>query len=65
VSNLTMEFKGVQEEVIKNAIKKGYAKTKAEVVRMALVDFGRQMDLIRPKLHARAEAYAYVESKAK
>ena len=65
MATLTVEFKGVTEEVIDNAIKKGYAKTKAEVLRMALLQFGQEMGLIKPRLHARAESYGYVESKGK
>lgn len=65
MTTLTVEFEGVTEEVLKNAVKKGYARTKAEVLHAALLQYGRELDLIKPRLHSKAEVYAYAEIKKK
>ena len=64
------EFKKIKEiqcqtpdEVLKALVKKGFAKTKAEAVRFALLHLGEEYGLITRRLHAKAEAYAYAEIK--
>lgn len=61
VTSLTMEFKGVQKEVIEKAVKRGYAKTKSEAVRMAVVEFGRNAGLIGGKYTTGKSASAGVK----
>ena len=63
MSTLTVEFKGVTEEVLEALVKEGYAKTKAEALRYALLHIGEELDLIKTRLHARAEEYTYSEYK--
>lgn len=58
-----MEFKGVQEEVIEKAIKKGYAKTKSEAVRMAVLDFGKNLGLIKTDIQDSQKNSAEMERK--
>lgn len=61
VTTLTLEFQGVTEEVLMTLVKKGYSKTKSEAVRYALLHLGEELDIIRPRLHKKAEEYAYQE----
>ncbi len=63
MTTLTIEFKGVTEEVIDMLVKEGYAKTKAEALRYALLHVGRDLNLIKSRLHERAEEYMYDEIK--
>ena len=65
MTTLTVEFEGIPEEVLENAVKRGYAKTKSEALRAALIQYEKELDLIRPRLHAKSEAYAYAEIKRK
>ena len=65
MTTLTVEFEGIPEEVLETAVRKGYAKTKSEALRAALIQYGKELDLIKPKLHAKTEAYAYAELKKK
>ncbi|MFA4855939.1 MAG: hypothetical protein WC634_05135 [archaeon] len=65
LSTLTVEFKGVSEEVLEKLVGEGYAKTKAEALRYSLLQVGRELGLITPKIHAKAEQYAYAEIKKK
>lgn len=65
MSTLTVEFRGVSEEVLNNLVKEGYAKTKAEALRYSLLQVGSEMGLIKPRIHAKAEEYAYAEIKKK
>lgn len=60
-TTLTLEFRGVTEEVIDTLVKKGYSKTKSEAVRYALLHLGEELSIIQPRLHTKAEAYAYEE----
>jgi hypothetical protein len=60
---LTVDLKGVAGEVIEEMVKKGFAKTKTEALRYALLQTGEELDLIKPRLHAKAENYAYKEIK--
>lgn len=60
-TTLTIEFNGITEEIIDNLVKKGYSKTKAEAIRYALLHLGEELDLIKLKLHKKAEEYAYRE----
>ncbi len=57
MSTLTIEFRGVTEEVLNALIERGYAKTKSEAVRYALLHVGQEMNLF--SLHEKAENYAY------
>ena len=63
MTTLTVEFKGVPEEVLVALVEEGYAKTKAGALRYALIHIGEELDLIKTRLHVRAEEYAYQESK--
>jgi hypothetical protein len=65
LSALTVEFKGVTEEVLRGLVREGYAKTKAEALRYALLQVGEELGLIRPRIHAKAEQYAYAEIRKK
>ncbi len=65
MTTLTVEFKGVTEEVLNMLVKEGYAKTKAEALRYSLLHVGRDLDLIKSRLHARAEEYIYDEIKGR
>ena len=60
-TTLTLQFQGVTEDIINTLVKKGYSKTKAEAVRYALLHLGEELSIVRPRLHAKAEAYAYEE----
>lgn len=46
---LTVDLTGVAEQVIGSLIKRGYAKTKAEAVRYALLYLGGELQLFREK----------------
>ncbi|MBI2598213.1 MAG: hypothetical protein HYW50_03390 [Candidatus Diapherotrites archaeon] len=63
MTTLTVEFKGVTEEVLEALVKEGFAKTKAEALRYALLHIGEELDLIKSRLHSRAEEYTYSEFK--
>lgn len=65
MSTLTIEFKGVPGEVLETLVREGYAKTKAEALRYALLHIGEELDLVKSRLHVRAEEYAYAEAKAR
>ena len=60
-TTLTLQFQGVTEDVLDKLVKKGYSKTKSEAVRYALLHLAEEFDLLRPRLHAKAEEYAYRE----
>lgn len=57
MTTLTIEFRGVTEEVLKALIDRGYAKTKSEAVRYALLHVGEEMKLTEMKFHEKAERY--------
>ena len=61
MTTLTIEFRGVTEDVLNALISKGYAKTKAEAIRYALLHVGEEMKLTEKKLHEKAEEYGYEE----
>lgn len=63
MSTLTVEFKGATEEVLAALIKEGYAKTKSEALRYALLHLGEELDLVKSRFHVRSEEYAYNEIK--
>jgi hypothetical protein len=63
MSTLTVEFKGVPEAVLQALVRDGYAKTKAEALRYALLRTGETMGLVPNRLHARAEEYVYQDYK--
>lgn len=65
MTTLTVEFKGISEEVLEALVKKGFAKTKSEALRYALLQLGEELDLIKPRIHAKAEQYAYAEIRKK
>ena len=60
-----MEFSGVLDEVLTSLVKQGFAKTKAEALRMALLHYGEELGLVKTRLHAKAEEYAYAEIKGR
>ncbi|HIH25456.1 hypothetical protein J4476_02285 [Candidatus Woesearchaeota archaeon] len=64
-TTLTLEFKGVTEEILDTLIKEGYSKTKSEAVRYALLHLAEELSLIKPRLHTKAEEYAYHEIRKK
>ena len=47
MSSLTIEFKGATEEVLEQLIKKGYAKTKSEALRFALIKTGNDLKILQ------------------
>jgi Arc/MetJ-type ribon-helix-helix transcriptional regulator len=61
MTTLTVEFKGATEEVLAALVNEGYAKTKSEALRYALLHLGEELDLIKPRFHVRSEEYAYRE----
>lgn len=61
MSTLTVEFKGVTDQVLNALVREGYAKTKAEALRYALIHLGEELGLIKQRVHAKAEEYAYAE----
>ena len=63
MTTLTVEFKGVTEEVLEALVREGFAKTKSEALRYALLHIGEELDLIKSRLHSRAEEYTYSEFK--
>jgi len=63
MSTLTVEFRGVLEEVLNAIVKQGYAQTKAEALRFAVLHMGEELGLVKGRLHAKAEHYAYEEIK--
>ncbi len=65
MSVLTVEFSGVLEDVLAALVKRGYAKTKSEALRMALLHYGEELGLVHSRLHAKAEEYAYAEIKSR
>ena len=65
IATLTVHFTGIPDEVLHSLVKQGYAKTKADALRYALVHLGEELDLVRPRLHAKAELYAYKEIRGK
>ncbi len=60
---LTVEFTGVLESILSKLVEKGYAKTKAEALRFALLHLGEELGLVKQRLHAKAEEYAYAETR--
>ena len=65
MATLTVEFSGVLDEVLTSLVKQGFAKTKAEALRMALLHYGEELGLVKTRLHAKAEEYAYAEIKGR
>ena len=63
MTTLTIEFRGITEVVLNELIERGYAKTKSEAIRYALLHVGEEMQLTGRKLHEKAEEYAYQEIK--
>ena len=63
MTTLTVEFKGVTEEVLEALVREGFAKTKSGALRYALLHIGEELDLIKSRLHSRAEEYTYSEFK--
>ena len=59
MTTLTVEFKGITEEVLEALVREGFAKTKSEALRYALLHIGEELDLIKSRLHSRAEEYTY------
>lgn len=65
MTTLTVKFEGILEDVLDSLVKQGYAKTKAEALRSALLHLGEEYGLVSGRIHARAEEYAFLESKGK
>ncbi len=64
MSTLTVHIQGVLDEALEKMIQQGYAKTKAEAMRLALMQFAEQHGLVpERRLHARAEEYMWDEIK--
>lgn len=63
MTTLTVKFEGMPEKVLEALVREGYAKTKAEALRYALMHLGKELDLIKSRLHVRAEEYAFAEIK--
>ena len=49
MTTLTIEFRGVTEDIINKLIERGYAKTKTEAVRYAILRVGEKMQLTEIK----------------
>lgn len=62
-TTLTVQFKGVPESVLKEILRRGYAATKSEALRYALVHLGEELGIVNTRLHARSEEYVYQEFK--
>ena len=52
--NVNIELQGYTSEVVESMLKKGYAKTKTEAIRLALFEFDQEHRLTEDKLYARA-----------
>ena len=65
MTTLTIEFRGVTENILNALIERGYAKTKSEAIRYALLHVGQEMKLTEHNIHERAEAYMEEEILAK
>jgi hypothetical protein len=65
MATLTVSFYGVLDRVLSSLVDQGYAKTKAEALRNALLHYGEEYGLVRTRLHARAEELAYVDAKGR
>ncbi len=42
---LTVELQGVAEVMLNNLVSKGYAKTKSEAIRQAVIHFGKEVQV--------------------
>lgn len=49
--NLSIEFKGYLEEIIEKAINKGIVKTRAEAIRLGLLELDKEYHLVEPDYH--------------
>ena len=65
MTSLTVEFKGVLEDILESMIKQGYVKTKAEALRVALLHYGKEMGIVKKRLHERVEDYIYEDFQRK
>ncbi len=65
MTTLTIEFRGVTEKILNELVAQGYAKTKSEAVRYAILHVGEEIRVKEVRLHERAEDYAYEEIKEK
>ncbi len=52
--NVNIELQGYTSEVVESMLKKGYAKTKTEAIRLALFEFDQEHRLTEDKLYAKA-----------
>ena len=57
MTSLTIEFRGVTEQVIEKLIEKGYAKTKSEALRYAILHTAEELGLMEKTFHQKAEGY--------
>lgn len=62
-TTLTVNFKGVPESVLNEMLRKGYASTKSDALRYALVHLGEELGITSRRLHARSEEYVYQDFK--
>ncbi len=50
--NINIKLEGILEKIIENAIKKGLVKTKAEAVRLSVLELGKEYGLLEePELN--------------
>ncbi|HLC36116.1 MAG TPA: hypothetical protein VJK05_00735 [archaeon] len=54
MSTLTVQFKGVQKEILEKITSSGIAETKSEAIRMALLKLAIDFDLYEPKMLVKA-----------
>ncbi len=57
MSSLTVEFRGVTEQILEKLVEKGYAKTKTEALRFAVIHIGQEMKLISEPLAEQSERF--------
>lgn len=52
--NVNIELQGYTSEVVDSMLKRGYAKTKTEAIRLALFEFDQEHELTDDRLYAEA-----------
>ena len=55
--NMNVTVKGVTEEILNKMIKDGYASTKSEAIRLAIISFGKDQKYLETEMVNRKIAY--------
>ena len=63
MATLTISFSGVLDEALDALVSRGFAKTKSEAIRVALLHYAEEKGVTGGELRARAEDYFYDEAK--